>query len=74
MEDLARRIAALPPCEFSGLLVELREQRALTPERPPHQRDLIDVMDDIAQIQAEIRQIIYPPSSSQPHLRVLGDG
>lgn len=69
VDDLARRISLLHPCEFSALLGSLRRQRKLTPERPPHQRDLIDVMDDIADVQAQIREIIYPPPSSLPHLQ-----
>lgn len=62
--DLARQICALGPTEFSGLLVALRRERGLTPERPPHERDLIDVLDDIAEVQAEIREIIFPPASA----------
>lgn len=66
--ELARQIGALHPSAFSSLLVALRKERKLTPGRPPHPRDLIDVMDDIAEIQAEVRTIIFPPEASPPHL------
>lgn len=65
--DLAREIAGLSVNEFSGLCMALRQERRLTPERPPHRRDLIDVMDEIAEVQAEIRQIMFPaPPASAP--------